>query len=52
MVNVNKENSSNTSTVYIGGKHHCALVGRANTGLEFAGVMGWMTQSSNSFILT
>ena len=51
MVNTKKENSSNASTVYIGGKHHCVLVGRANTGLEFAGFMGWMTQSSHSFIL-
>lgn len=51
MVNTNKENSSNTSTVYIGGKQHCVLLGRANTGLEFAEIMGWMTQSSHSFIL-
>lgn len=51
MVNTNKENSSNTSTVYIGGKQHCVLIGRANTGQEFAEVMGWMTQSSHSFIL-
>ena len=40
MLNTNKENSSNTITVYIGGKHHCVLVGRANTGLEFARDMG------------
>ena len=52
MVNTNKEHSSNTITVYIGGKHHCVLVGRANTGLKFARVMGWMTQSIHSFILT
>lgn len=52
MLNTNKENSSNTITVYIGGKHHCVLVGRANTGLEFARDMGGMTQSSHSFILT
>ena len=50
MVNTNKENSSNTITVYIGGKQHCALVGRPKTGLEFAEIMGWMTQSSHSFI--
>lgn len=51
MANTDKENSSNTSAVYIGGKQHCVLLGRANTGLEFAEIMGWMTKSSHSFIL-